>query len=95
MTGEELNRLLATEEELSQKKAKTIVETVFECMAQALSQGERIDIRGFGTFKVKTYAGYLGRNPKSGASVRVKPKKLPCFKAGKVLKERLNDGLAN
>jgi integration host factor subunit beta len=92
MTGEELNRQLATEEDISQKKAKAVIDIVFENLAHALAAGERIDIRGFGTFKVKTYEGYVGRNPKSGASVSVKPKRLPAFRVGKGLKERLNNG---
>jgi integration host factor subunit beta len=95
MNGEQLNRLLAMEEDISQKKAKAIIDIVFAHLTQALSAGERIDIRGFGTFKVKTYEGYTGRNPKSGVRVSVKPKKLPAFKVGKGLKERLNNGFPN
>jgi integration host factor subunit beta len=90
MTGEELNRLLAEKVNISQKKAKLVIDTMFECMADTLSRNERVDIRGFGTFKVKHYEGYLGRNPKTGEPVSVKPKKLPCFKVGKALKERMN-----
>lgn len=90
MTGEELNRLLAEKEGISQKKAKLVIDTMFACMAETLSREERVDIRGFGTFKIKHYDGYQGRNPKTGEPVDVKPKKLPCFKVGKALKERVN-----
>ncbi len=92
MTGEELNRLLAEREGISQKKAKQVIDTMFDCMAETLRRGDRVDIRGFGTFKVKHYDGYLGRNPKTGETVEVKPKALPSFKVGKALKDRVNTG---
>ena len=56
----------------------------------ALLRGDRIEIRGFGSFKIKQYEGYVGRNPKTGESVQVKPKKMPFFKAGKGLLDYLN-----
>jgi integration host factor subunit beta len=59
-------------------------------MLESLAADERVDIRGFGTFKVKTYEGYVGRNPKTGAAVEVTAKRLPNFKVGKTLKERIN-----
>jgi integration host factor subunit beta len=93
LTGEQLNRKLAQEEELSQKKAKEVVDVFFESMSETLAEEERVDIRGFGTFKVKRYDGYVGRNPKTGAAVQVAPKRLPNFKVGKALKKRLNNGL--
>jgi len=92
LTGEQLNRLLAEEEGLSQKKAKEIVTVIFESMTESLAMDDRVDIRGFGTFKVKEYEGYVGRNPKTGAAVSVEPKRLPNFKVGKSLKERINNG---
>ena len=92
LTGEQLNRMLAQEESLSQKKAKQIVDTVFESMLESLAGNDRVDIRGFGTFKVKKYAGYTGRNPKTGKAVAVAPKRLPSFKVGKALRERINNG---
>ena len=92
LTGEQLNRLLAEEEGLSQKKAKEIVNVIFESMTQSLAMDDRVDIRGFGTFKVKEYEGYVGRNPKTGEAVSVEPKRLPNFKVGKALKERINNG---
>ena len=92
LTGEQLNKILAEKEGISQKKAKRIIDTMFRTMAESLEESERVDIRGFGTFKVKEYEGYTGRNPKTGESVEVKQKKLPCFKVGKALKERVNNG---
>ncbi len=92
LTGEQLNKILAEKEGISQKKAKRIIDTMFRTMAESLALSERVDIRGFGTFKVKQYDGYTGRNPKTGESVEVKCKKLPCFKVGKALKERVNNG---
>lgn len=92
LTGEMLNRLLAEQEGLSQKKAKEIVDAIFQSMVESLAAEDRVDIRGFGTFKVKAYDGYVGRNPKTGAAVQVAPKRLPNFKVGKALKERINNG---
>jgi integration host factor subunit beta len=92
LTGEQLNKILAEKEGISQKKAKRIIDTMFQSMADSLEEAERVDIRGFGTFKVKDYDGYTGRNPKTGAAVEVKKKRLPCFKVGKALKERVNNG---
>lgn len=95
LTGEQLNKILAEKEGISQKKAKRIIDTMFRSMAETLGMAERVDIRGFGTFKVKEYDGYIGRNPKTGASVEVGKKKLPTFKVGKMLKERVNNGHAH
>ncbi len=92
LTGEQLNKILAEKEGISQKKAKRIIDTMFRTMADSLKASERVDIRGFGTFKVKQYEGYTGRNPKTGESVEVKRKRLPCFKVGKALKDRVNNG---
>ncbi len=92
LTGEQLNRILAEKQDISQKKAKLIIETMFRSMAASLEASERVDIRGFGTFKIKDYKGYVGRNPKTGQSVVVGEKKLPSFKVGKGLKERVNSG---
>jgi len=68
---------------ISGKKAEAVVDTIFENMAETIVNGGRVEIRGFGTFALKEYDGYTGRNPKSGEIVTVKPKKLPFFKAGK------------
>ncbi len=65
--------------------------TIFECITDALEQGEGIEIRGFGSFTVRQYRAYEGRNPRTGEEVRVAPKRLPYFKVGKELRERLNE----
>ena len=72
---------------VTQKVAKVIVDTLFDGMMESLEKGERIEIRGFGSFVVRHYGGYKGRNPKTGEIVDVPPKKLPFFKVGKELKE--------
>ena len=73
------------------KAAKVIVESFFDGMAQSLKNGERIEIRGFGSFSVRHYTAYKGRNPKTGEIVDVPVKKLPHFKVGKELKEIVNN----
>lgn len=79
---------LAKQADLTQRKSEEIVNLVFDTMSQALINGDRIEIRGFGSFMVKSYKGYTGRNPKTGAKIEVKGKKLPFFKAGKELREK-------
>lgn len=75
---------------LPKGKAELIVNCVFDSMTQALQQDERIEIRGFGSFEVRSYKAYEGRNPRTGETVHVAPKKLPFFKVGKELRERIN-----
>ena len=70
--------------------AKVIVTTIFDEMRVSLEKGERIEIRGFGSFVTRNYGAYRGRNPKTGAVVDVAPKKLPHFKVGRELKELVN-----
>ncbi len=92
MNKSELVEALASERDLTYKKSEEIVNIIFDSMAETLSQGGRIEIRGFGSFVVKDYKSYMGRNPKTGEIIRVKPKKLPFFKVGKELRERVNEG---
>jgi len=75
---------------LTIRKAEQVVKTVFNSMAKALADGDRVEIRGFGSFKVKHYDGYAGKNPRTGEPIKVKPKKLPFFKCGNKLKERVD-----
>ena len=75
---------------LSFQDAATIVDTIFGSMADALAQGDGVEIRGFGSLKVKDRCAREGRNPKTGESVHIPAKKLPHFKMGKDLYERLN-----
>jgi integration host factor subunit beta len=86
----ELIEQLAANKNLSYKKAEEIVNLVFDAMLEELAQGGRIEIRGFGSFIVKDYKSYLGRNPKTGESIVVPPKRLPFFKVGKELRERVD-----
>ena len=92
MTRRELIAAVAAAEGVSTKEAELVVKTVFANMERALTEENRIEIRGFGSFKVKSYQGYQGRNPRTGDSIQVKNKKLPFFKVGKELKERVNKG---
>jgi len=75
---------------LSKKEVDLIVDTVFNKMTESLSRGERIEIRGFGSFEVRTRDAREGRNPKSGEKVFVDTRRVPFFKVGKELKERIN-----
>ena len=89
MNKSELIEELATKNDIPVKKAEEIINTIFESLTNALKSGDRIEIRGFGSFVVNRYKSYTGRNPKTGESISVKEKKLPFFKVGKDLKERV------
>ena len=93
MVMSELIDNMAKELNLPRNLAASIVHTIVESMASALVNGENIEIRGFGSFTVKNYDAYTGRNPKTGDFVPVKPKKLPFFKVGKELKEAVGAGM--
>jgi len=90
ITKTELIEALSNEAGLTGSKAKEVVKTVFNTMANALAKGDRVEIRGLGSFKVKHYDGYTGHNPKTGKPIKVRPKKLPFFKCGKELKEKVD-----
>jgi len=90
MTKSELIEMLAKAEGITLKAAETAVNVTFQSMEQSLIRSDRLEIRGFGSFKVKEYEGYKGRNPKTGELIEVSSKKLPFFKVGKELKERVN-----
>ncbi len=92
MTKSELIEAVANKLKLPKGKAELIVNCVFDSMENALKSGERIEIRGFGSFEIRHYKAYEGRNPRTGAKVDVRPKRLPFFKVGKELKERVNEG---
>jgi len=89
MNKSELIEQLSISKEISIKRAEEIVNLVFSSMTEALTAGDRIEIRGLGSFVVKDYGTYTGRNPKTGEPITVEPKKLPFFKVGKELKERI------
>lgn len=86
----ELIETLKTKAELTKKEATAVVDLFFDEMADALTNGGRVEIRGLCSFYVKSYKAYTGRNPKTGETVKIKPKKLPFFKCGKELKDRVD-----
>ncbi|OHB32262.1 MAG: integration host factor subunit beta [Desulfuromonadaceae bacterium GWC2_58_13] len=90
MNKSELVESLANKKNLTYKKSEEIINLIFDSMTEALVEGGRIEIRGFGSFVVKDYKAYMGRNPKTGEVIQVHPKKLPFFKVGKELRERVN-----
>jgi integration host factor subunit beta len=90
MNKAELIEALAKKEGLKEKEAHTIVNLIIDDFNDTLKKGGRIEIRGFGSFTVREFNGYTGRNPKTGAKTQVGSKRLPFFKVGKELKERVN-----
>lgn len=86
----ELISALKAEANISKSEAAKVVQIFFDSMADALARGERVEIRGLCSFYIKEYKSYVGRNPKTGTKVTIRPKKLPFFKAGKGLKERVD-----
>ncbi|MFP3998297.1 MAG: HU family DNA-binding protein [Desulfobacterales bacterium] len=86
----EMISALKKESNISKSDAAKVVQIFFDSMADALVKDERIEIRGLCSFFVKNYKSYTGRNPKTGEKVRIQPKKLPFFKCGKELRERVN-----
>ena len=92
MTKSELIETVANKLKLPKGKAELIVNCIFDSMEESLKRGERIEIRGFGSFEIRHYKAYEGRNPRTGDKVDVRPKRLPFFKVGKELKERVNNG---
>ena len=93
MTKSELvNAIAEARTDLTRKHAEMIVNTVFDCMCDALQAGDRIEIRGFGSFQVRGRDARVGRNPKTGESVAIDEKRVPFFKVGKELRERVDGG---
>jgi integration host factor subunit beta len=81
---------LADKKNLTEKQSMEIVDLVFDGFTNTLKNGGRIEIRGFGSFSVRKYGSYTGRNPRNGDHVEVKPKKLPFFKVGRELKKKVD-----
>lgn len=90
MNKSELIEAFSNEIDVPARTASSIVEAILDLMTDTLIRGETIEIRGFGSFTIKNYESYEGRNPKTGAVTTVKPKKLPFFKPGKELRESVN-----
>lgn len=90
MNKSDLTKALSKDMDLPVRKAEEIVDKVFDTMTKSLVSGDRIEVRGFGSFTVREYDGYTGRNPKTGETTVVEAKRLPFFKVGQDLKDRLN-----
>ena len=90
MTKAELINLVSEKANITRVKAETVVNTIFDSMVEALMRNDRIEIRGFGSFVNRHYDAYQGRNPRTGEIINVKEKKLPFFKVGKELREKVN-----
>ncbi|MFH1991920.1 MAG: HU family DNA-binding protein [Pseudomonadota bacterium] len=90
MNKADLIEALKKEAGITRSEAAAVVNLFFNEMFNALAKGNRVEIRGLCSFYVKKYKGYTGRNPKTGEKVKIKPKKLPFFKCGKELKERVD-----
>ena len=92
MTKSELiQRIAELNPHLYQRDVERIVSTIFDEITDALARGDRVELRGFGAFSVKQRGARVGRNPRTGAAVKVAEKWIPFFKTGKQLRERLND----
>jgi integration host factor subunit beta len=91
MTKAELVEEVARAAELTKKDSEVVVDEVFKNIIQALNRGEKIELRGFGSFRVRQRDARRGRNPKTGAPVDIPAKRVPYFKPGKELKELIND----
>ena len=90
MNKSDLIEKLASDTDVTKKQAEQVVKLIFDSMAETLARGDRIEIRGFGTFVSKHYLAYDGRNPRTGEIIHVAEKHLPFFKVGKGLRERVD-----
>jgi integration host factor subunit beta len=92
MTKADLIAVVAEKLKFPWGRAELVVDQIFDSMVEALKRGEGIEIRGFGSFTIREYKAYEGRNPRTGETVHVRPKRLAFFKVGKELRERVNNG---
>ncbi len=92
MTKADLVEKVAAEADMTKKDAEQLVEIIFESIVSTLNKGEKIELRGFGSFRVRQRNARKGRNPKTGASVNIPAKRVAYFKPGKDLKEVINNG---
>lgn len=90
MTKADLIEAVAKATELSKKDAEEVVNTFLESIIDALNRGEGVELRGFGSFRIRSRGPRIGRNPRTGASVKVPSKRVPYFKVGKQLKDMIN-----
>ena len=92
MNKSELTEELSMRMALHPKKAEAMVNTILSSMVNAMKESRRVEIRGFGSFVMRDYKPYIGRNPKSGEKIQVREKTLPFFKSGKDMRDRVNEG---
>jgi len=92
LTKADLVEEVARVTQLTKKQAEAIVNLVFQTIVESLRAGRKIELRGFGSFRIRNRGARIGRNPKTGERVEVPPKRIPYFKPGKELKEQLNQG---
>ena len=92
MNKTDLIYALSVQNGLTLNQARQAVEVFFSVMVEALDEGDRVEVRGFGSLSVREYGAYEGRNPRTGEPIDVKPKRLPLFRPSRELLERLNDG---
>jgi len=90
MNKQELIIKFAEKEGLSHADSRFVIDMFFDNMERSIIKGEGVEIRGFGSFRLKEYESYTGRNPKTGEKIKIQSKKLPVFKVGKELKERVD-----
>lgn len=90
MNKSELIEAISEKTKMPRKRAEEVINLIFDSMVDAMLKGDRIEIRGLGSFVVKEYGSYVGRNPRTGESIQVRPKRLPFFKVGKELRERVD-----
>ena len=90
MNLSDLIAILAEKENMTHREAEASVKLIFRLFTDAMKKGDRIEIRGFGSFDIREYETYMGRNPKTGMQIEVKPKSSTYFKVGKELRERIN-----
>ena len=91
MTKAELVERVANQINLTKKQTEVVVNTVFSSITEALAEGKKVELRGFGSFRIRQRNARVGRNPKSGQKVEVPSKKVPFFKAGKELRELVDE----
>ncbi len=92
MTKSQLIEKLASASGIPKTRAEALVNAFVDGVVDAMRRGAKVELRGFGSFSVRQYASYTGRNPKTNEPVHVRPKRLPFFRVGKELKERINRG---
>ena len=90
MNKSELVELVSERAGITKKQAESVVHAMFDTITKGLVEGKRVEIRGFGSFRSKSYKAYTGRNPRTGEPIEVPSKRLPTFKAGKELRERVD-----